>query len=131
MASTEYRIIIYIQLEFHNYSTRSVSKFEKILWYWKIRNIIKYKQRITDKIIYKAFVDAASIVRCTHLSFLEVPNFMFNNSHNLSYWWIICSFRRSWFFRLRIRSWRHPSQATTSSGLGMTMIVVEIKTKSI
>lgn len=89
MASTEYRIIIYIQLEFHNYSTRSVSKFENffvVLKDTKYYYIIKYKQRITDKIIYKAFVDAASIVGCTHLSFLEVPNFMFNNSHNLSYW---------------------------------------------
>lgn len=49
----------------------------------------------------------------TYLSFLQIADFVFKNSYNLSYWWIIRSLRGGWFFRLGIRSRRHPSQATT------------------
>lgn len=62
------------------------------------------------------------IIICTYLSFLQITDFVFNNCHNLSYWRIIHCLRRGWFFRLRIRSWRHPSQATTFPRLGMVVV---------
>lgn len=61
----------------------------------------------------------------TYLSFLQIADFVFKNCYNLSYWSIVCSLRRGWFFRLSIRSRRHPSQATTFPGLRMVVVVVE------